>query len=243
MDDRLNPDELRELLGAFALGAVDETEHEQVEAFVLDDHDARVELHRLEHAVAWLGHASPRPSEASWSAVSAEMIRDLEAGGDDSGDGAEPDHNVVAMESFESRRSPNRWRRLVAVAAAVVIVVGSALAVGSVILEDSGDPAHNVALNASDGRRAAVVHVASDGTAVIRTASLPTPPAGHEYQLWSQPKADAPMQSVGVLGRTPSGHRVRIPSPSVRLAISVEPDGGSTQPTTDPVAISDLRAA
>jgi anti-sigma-K factor RskA len=243
VDDRLNPDELRELLGAFALGAVDETEQEQVETFVLDDHDARVELHQLEHAVAWLGHASPRPSEASWNAVSAEMTRDLEVGSEKSNDDEDPNDRVVAMESFESRRSPNRWRRLVAVAAAAVILVGSAIAVSSAILEDSGNPAHTVALNASDGRRAAVVHVASNGTAVIQTASLPTPPAGHEYQLWSQPKADAPMQSVGVLGRTPSGHRLRIPSPSVRLAISVEPDGGSTQPTTDPVAISDLRAA
>jgi anti-sigma-K factor RskA len=131
----------------------------------------------------------------------------------------------------------------VAVAAAAVIVVGSAIAVGSAILKDSGNPAHTVALNAPDGRPAVVVHVASNGSAVIQTASLQKPASGHVYQLWSQPKADAPMQSVGVLGRTPSGHRVRIPSPSVRLAISVEPDGGSTQPTTDPVAISDLRAA
>ena len=77
MDERLTPEELRELLGAFALDAVDPEERAQVEEFVLDDRDARVELHQLEHAVAWLGHASPRPSDAAWNAVRLEMARDL----------------------------------------------------------------------------------------------------------------------------------------------------------------------
>ena len=243
MDDRLNPDELRELLGAFALGAVDDAEHEQVEAFVLHDHDARVELHQLEHAVAWLGHASPRPSEAAWSSVRAAMARDLESGGGGSADAVGAADNVVSLDTFESRRSPSRWRRLVAVAAAAVIVVGTAIGVGRVILEDSGDPVRNVALQAPDGRTAVVVHVASNGTAEIRTASLPAPPPGRIYQLWSQPNAATPMRSVALLGRTPRGHRVRLPSRSARLAISVEPKGGSTAPTTDPVAISELGAS
>ena len=58
-DDDLTPEELHELLGAFALGALDDDERAQVEDYVLHDADARAELHQLEHAVAWLGHASP----------------------------------------------------------------------------------------------------------------------------------------------------------------------------------------
>jgi len=50
------------------------------------------------------------------------------------------------------------------------------------------------------------------------------------------------MHSAGILGRSPGGRRIRVPTDSVRIAISVEPDGGSRAPTTDPVAISDLGA-
>jgi anti-sigma-K factor RskA len=256
VDEGLTPEELRELLGVYALGAVDDDEREQIEAFVLDDLDGRAELHRLEHAVAWISHASPRPSEATWHALEAEMEQDLalEAVGEPASETeAEPEApgTVVSMATFASeQRTPNRpssrpsntWRRFVAVAAAVVIVVGTAIGIGSVILRDSGAPARNVAMRAPDGRTAVVVHVGSDGTGEIRTASLPEPAPGHIYQLWSQPSATSPMRSIGLLGRSPRGHTFHIPSHADRLAISEEPAGGSPEPTTNPVAVSAVGA-
>ncbi|MEP6624440.1 MAG: anti-sigma factor [Acidimicrobiia bacterium] len=254
MDERLNPEELRELLGVFALGAVDDDEREQVEAFVLEDLDARAELHQLEHAVAWINHASPRPSAASWDALHAEMQQDLALDAASTPERNEPDtpvrgssdrepaDNVVALDAFTSKRPTNAWRRLVAVAAAVVIVVGTAIGIGSVILKDSGSPARNVALKAPDGRIAVVVRVESNGNGTIRTASLPAPAPGHIYQLWSQPSATSPMRSAGLLGRSPSGQTFHIPSHADRLAISEEPAGGSHEPTTNPVAVSAVGA-
>jgi hypothetical protein len=250
VDERLNPEELRELLGVFALGAVDDDEREQVESFVLDDLAARAELHQLEHAVAWINHASPRPGEATLDALRMEMQQDLALGavtdpapGADDGPGDnETGDNVVSLTSFESKRPANNWRRLVAVAAAVLIVVGTAIGIGSVILKDSGSPAHNVALKAPDGSTAVVVRVESNGTGTIRTTSLPAPAPGHIYQLWSQPTATSPMHSAGLLGRSPSGRTFRIPSRADRLAISEEPAGGSREPTTNPVAVSDVGA-
>ncbi len=252
MDERLTPEELRELLGAFALGAVDDDEREQVEAFVLEDLDARAELHQLEHAVAWISHASPRPSEATWDALRAEMAQDLTLDAatappdPETPDPETPDpetaDNVVSMTAFASKRPATTWRRLVAVAAAVLIVVGTAIGIGSVILKDSGSPARNVALRSPDGRTAVVIRVASDGSGEVRTASLPAPAPGHIYQLWSQPSATSPMRSVGLLGRSPSGHRFHIPSQADRLAISEEPAGGSPEPTTNPVAVSAVGA-
>ena len=230
MDERLTPDELRGLLGAFALGAVDEHEREQVEEFVLNDRDARAELHQLEHAVAWLGHASPRPSEQSWNSLRLEMDRDLGGPG-----------TVTSMTTFESRRNRRSWRQLVAVAAAAVVLVGTAVGVARVIEKDSGPTTRTVALHAPTGHTAVEASIARNGDGSIRTSNLPAAPAGHVYQLWAQPTSAAPMQSAGLLGRSPAGHHLHIPPGSVRIAISVEPDGGSPAPTTKPVAVSSAR--
>jgi anti-sigma-K factor RskA len=234
--DAPDPEELRNLLGAFALGALDEEERAQVEDYVLHDTDARAELHQLEHAVAWLGHASPRPSEASWDAVRAEMARDLAATGvaGDAGD-AEP---APVVDLAARRRSRPRWQRLAAAAAAVALVLGFGLAMLSVFSADHGSRTTTVALAAPDGRVAVTARLHADGTGTIVTSSLPHAPAGHEYQLWSQPDPQTSMQSAGLLGADPHGRHIHVPEHTNRIAISVEPEGGSRAPTTDPVAVS-----
>lgn len=237
MDERLTPEELRSLLGAFALGAVNDAEREQVEEFVLDDRDARAELHQLEHAVAWLGHASPRPQSESWGAVRAEIDADLLT------DQTPTPGVVVPLASFESRRTTHGWRRVTAVAAAAVIFLGAAVAVARTIDHDSSvTPTRTVALRAPGGSTTVVAKIAANGDGAIDTSDLPIPPAGHVYQLWAQPTVTTAMHSAGILGRSPGGSHIRVPTNSVRIAISVEPDGGSRAPTTKPVAISDLGA-
>jgi anti-sigma-K factor RskA len=237
-DEPQDPEELRELLGAFALGALDGDEQARVEDYVLDDADARAELHKLEHAVAWLGHASPRPSEASWDAVRAEMARDLgetvEAPGADAG----PAPELAPVVDLGSRRARPRWQRLSALAAAVALVIGFGVAMFSVFSTGGGSGATTVALAAPDGRIAVTARVDTDGAGTIVTSSLPRAPAGHEYQLWAQPDPQTSMHSAGLLGTDPHGRRIRIPAHTHRIAISVEPEGGSRAPTTDPVAVS-----
>src|SRR6185312_11947963 len=97
---------------------------------VLHDTDARAELHQLEHAVAWLGHASPRPSASAWDAVRAEMDRDLAAG---SGPAAGPDGAPAApVVDLATRRRRVGWQRITAIAAAVALVVAAGIATLSV---------------------------------------------------------------------------------------------------------------
>jgi anti-sigma-K factor RskA len=242
-DEPRDPDELRDLLGAFALGALDDEEHDEVEGYVLDDAEARAELHKLEHAVAWLGHASPRPSEASWDAVRAEMARDL---GDTGGMGdpavvppapsIQPE--LAPVVDLTARRARPGWQRLTALAAAVALVVGFGLAMFSVFSTGNGSGTSTVALAAPDGRIAVTARIDDDGSGTIVTSSLPAPPAGHVYQLWSQPDPQTSMHSAGLLGKNPHGRRIHIPAHTRRIAISVEPAGGSRAPTTDPVAVS-----
>ena len=239
-DEPQDPDELRDLLGAFALGALDDEEHDQVEEYVLHDPDARAELHKLEHAVAWLGHASPRPSEGSWEAVRAEIARDLgetvEATAPVTAVAAEPERAPVV--DLTARRARPRWQRFTALAAAVALVVGFGLAMLSVFATGSGSGTTTVALAAPDGHVAVTARLDSDGSGKIVTSSLPRAPAGHEYQLWAQPNPQTSMHSAGLLGANPHGHRIHIPAHTHRIAISVEPAGGSPAPTTAPVAVS-----
>jgi anti-sigma-K factor RskA len=240
-DEPRDPDELRDLLGAFALGALDDAEHDEVEDYVLDDPEARAELHKLEHAVAWLGHASPRPSEASWEAVRAEMARDLGESATPSETGpaaAATGPELAPVVDLGTRRARPGWQRLTAVAAAIVLVVGLGLAAFSVFSSDSGSGTTTVALAAPDGRVAVTARIDGDGAGRIVTSSLPAPPTGHEYQLWAQPDPQTSMHSAGLLGTDPHGHRIHIPAHTQRIAISVEPTGGSRAPTTDPVAVS-----
>jgi anti-sigma-K factor RskA len=230
MSDTPTPEELRKLLGAFALDAVDDDERAQVEELVLHDPDARAELHRLQHAVAWLGHASPRPSPAAWDAVATEMARDVAA------DAVTPTGDTTVVPIDARRRRP-RWLTPVAVAASMVLIVGIAIAVITTT-SGGGGRTTTVALAAPDGRVAVTARVGADGHGRIVSSALPAAPAGHEYQLWVQPAPTTSMRSAGLLGRDPDGRRITVPGHPDRMAISVEPTGGSRAPTTNPVAVS-----
>jgi anti-sigma factor RsiW len=54
MARQLTPAELEGLLGAYALGAVDDDERAQVEAYVADHPTAAEELEHLQDAAVWL---------------------------------------------------------------------------------------------------------------------------------------------------------------------------------------------
>lgn len=235
MDDELTPDELRALLGAFALGALDEDERAQVETFVLRDRDARAELHQLEHAVAWLGHASPRPSAASWAVVRDEMARDTAPDAEGTEDAETAAAPVVPITAARTARRRSPWYAVAAVAAGIALVLGIALATRGT---DATNPNRTttVALAAPNGTTAVTARVRSDGQGRIVTSSLPAAPTGHVYQLWATTSTRKPMRSAGLLGRDPTARAIRIPPRSVQVAISVEPAGGSVAPTTAPVA-------
>lgn len=237
----MNPEELRELLGAFALDAIDDQrERERVQHFLLDDADARAELHELEQAVGWLGHASPQPSAGSWDAVRRAIAQDLadEAQPSRPTDPAPDPEPVTSIADFTARRSARYWKPLAAVAAAIMLIFAIGGIAGLVGDDSRSTQIQRVALSAPDGSTAAEVTLRADGTGTIHSTTLPKAPDGHIYQLWAQTSHNATMHSAGVLGASVRDESVRVPSDAVRVAISVEPDGGSVRPTTDPVALS-----
>ena len=233
------PDDVRELLGAYALDALDPDERAQVDALLLTDASARAELHELEHAAAWLGHASLRPPVGAWDAIAADVERDLAA--DRPGPSA-------------PRQGPKRISRwLVAAAAVVVLAIG---AVGVFTLVDGTSSSDSVAtqyeaarrdpsaravtLRSADGAYSARAVVLRDRTGFLAGASMPVPRAGRSLQLWSI-TPDGPV-SVGLL-RGADVQRFRVADATTALAITNEPRGGSPAPTGAPVVEGTLPAA
>ncbi|MET7456984.1 anti-sigma factor [Streptomyces sp. NPDC005574] len=92
------------------------------------------------------------------------------------------------------------------------------------------------------GRTIGVIASASQGRAVVTLSGYGAPPSGRVRQLWLmrpgvQPRslglfeADTPLVASGL---TPS---------ATSLAVTVEPDGGSAQPTTQPIVQLALKSA
>ncbi|MEV6173625.1 anti-sigma factor [Streptomyces sp. NPDC051954] len=86
----------------------------------------------------------------------------------------------------------------------------------------------------SQGRSIGVVASASEGSAVVTLGGYGGLPSGSVHQLWLM-RPDVQPRSLGLFdGDTPlvaSG----LDKSSTSLAVTVEPDGGSEQPTTQPV--------
>jgi len=75
--------------------------------------------------------------------------------------------------------------------------------------------------------------------AVVTTAGLPAPAASRIYQLWVMSPAGA--RSAGLLPASHAGSTSPVLAVAVqagdRLGITVEPAGGTAQPTTTPVVV------
>ena len=211
-------DEARDLLGAYALGAVDADEAEAVERLLLEDQGARAELHALQLGSAWMASADPRPAPRVWSNIVAEIEHD---------------------ELDAARRRRRRTRaRVLAMAAALVVAISVATAV---LLRSGGDstqPAATgtvVALTDDTGatRLEMAMEPGEDGAGHVASSRLPRL-AGETYQLWAI--SDDSIRSVRVLGGNPDGKRFTVPAGTERLAVTREPAGGSSRPTAPPVA-------
>lgn len=82
---------------------------------------------------------------------------------------------------------------------------------------------------------------AGRGEAVFVAAGLPPAPASRTYQLWLVGPAGA--RSAGLLATGSGGGGTRLLTGidgAERVALTVEPGGGSSQPTSAPVLVVDL---
>jgi anti-sigma-K factor RskA len=250
MDRELTPDDITELLPAYALDAVDDDERAAIEAYLGAHPDERDAVDDLRVAASMLAHTGGPPPEGVWERLESIIASDASSG--------PPPLRLVTPRTVpdphgtaaRTVRDDRRWRWL-AVAAAVV-----ALVFGGLWLADRGDgggaPADTAAvartaatapgarhatLTDTDGNTLATAVVTRDGTGYL-TSQLPAAPVGKTYQLWAISRRGT--ISLGVLGRDPGTVAFTSAVPTTSLAITTEVAGGVPVSRNAPDAVGDI---
>ncbi|MEV6279819.1 anti-sigma factor [Nocardia sp. NPDC051832] len=243
MPDIYSAADLPDLAYPYALDALSETDARAVEHLL--DHadedsaaDFRATVRDLRETLAAMTAVDAVPAPPS---VEEALLRALEAQ-----DG--PADSTDRANGFAAAESPQRLgRRWLALAAAVAVVVG--VAAGITVYRNQSGPgaitAEQVRTHSDTQQRTVpvtgggtiTVDVSRElGAAIVSFDAVPPPPADHTYQLWLISGADK-VDSAGVLSTLPTSRAPMLMrfGDAGQLAVSVEPEGGSVAPTTDPV--------
>jgi len=265
------PYDVHALSGAYAVDALDDDERAAFEAHLAECADCRAEVAGLQEAAGMIAETTattpppdlrdrvlagirtvrPLPPEGQQSSGDPEHADpdrpgDPAAVGDAGGAGA-----VVPLAPRRHRPDRRMTRLLATAAAAVVLAVGGAV-VAQQPWEDHSISATEAVLDAPDARStsvdfprgatATVTHSDQLGRAVIVVHHMPAPPEGRVYQLW----LDQPGKGMVSAGLMPAGSSDGTlllqgdATTATAAGITVEPTGGSSAPTSAPIALFDF---
>ncbi len=243
----MSPD-LHHLSGAYAVDALDDTERASFEQHLAVCADCRaeaVELSATAHSLSSLAEATPPPSLRASVLAGIAQVRPLPPLTAENE--AEPDVGGTVVPIRRRRRTA--W--FAAAAAAAVIAVGGVA--WSPWSDDAGAPSPMARVaaaadattvrNTQGGVTTQVAYSKQLGKAAISVKGLPPAPDGKTYQVWYV-GAGGTITSAGLFGVDADGSGQALlageATPTDKVAVSVEPAGGSAQPTTDPLVVIPL---
>ena len=237
------------LTGAYALDALDDLERARFERHLATCEDCRAEVAELRETAALLAEttAVTPPASLRGSVLAGiSQVRPLP-----------PEVPATPPTSRDEKQRAGRraWMPLL-VAAAVAILVGVGTMVTQPWAPDDQPPltaaeqvlqagdAEKVFLDLGEAGRATVVRSKSEDRAVIVTEDMVAAPTGKDYELWLQTPDEA-MVPAGLMPDAPDQTVVLEGSAAdaIAVGITVEPDGGSKEPSTAPIALFDLTEA
>ncbi|ROS78885.1 anti-sigma factor [Cellulomonas sp. PhB143] len=240
--DLRDPGEGWDLLPAYALDAVDDLERRQVERLLDADGEARRALDEFRETVgAFVVDTEPPPGlrAATIAAITGDVPAEAPAPAADQGRPAD----VVPIERARRRR---RWS-VVAVAAAAVVAVAIPTTVAVQARQEQSqlqaqsdrvaqmlaDPDARLVTSQVTGGGEASALVSGDD--VLFTASdLPAASDDQDYQLWIVAGDD--ITSAGLLDTSDDSSQALVSAAAGEVvAMTLEPAGGSEQPTSDPI--------
>ena len=247
MTKPLSTPELEELIGAYALDAVDPDERVAVEHHLAECPRCRDELVGHLEVAALLGNTGAPAPDGVWARIASSLEEPPPA--------MRLSLGPVPVEG-STRRSHRRWvGRSLALAAAAAIAVITLLGVEVVRQDHRIDEMRNeIAASAgSNGLQGAMVQAMSDpashrmnlasptgepmsaaavmtddGAGYFLATSMPALDEGRTYQLWGI-MADGQVVSLGVLGGDPHLAAFRAAGGLTGLAVTVEESGGVPQ--------------
>ncbi len=221
---------LHDQLAAYALDALDERERKAFEVHLADCRECRAELADFRETVSLLaeGAAGPAPPDALRERILGEARKER------------PSQSVVVLR-------PRRALRLTAIAAAAAVAAAIGFGVWAASLSNSLDAERSA--RAAEARAAAILADADstrvpmgergelvrspDGDAVMVVRNLAPAPEGQTYEAWVI-DSGGPVKAGLFEG---GGQQIVLLEEPVAegsmVAVTLEPDGGSEQPTGD----------
>jgi anti-sigma-K factor RskA len=95
--------------------------------------------------------------------------------------------------------------------------------------------AETTTIDTANGGELTVATSESLGKMAVNTEGLPELTAEQVYQIWAITGDER--QSVGLVEDLQKGRAMKLPGEGTQIGITIEPSGGSEQPTTDPIAV------
>jgi len=241
MNTMANHDAWLELTGSYVLDALPEAERVEFEEHLRTCEQCSNEVRELRETVAALGATYETPAPAGAHERLMRTIHEQPV--------APPVKGTVA--SLDSARRRPRAAIYLLAAASVILamtlgIVGISAysanqrttAAESVLKLATMPDAHLMPLPIPSASSSLVVSQGKNEAAVL-ASSMPMPAAGHVYQVWAKDSAGT-MTSVGMFVPSKSGTVTQMLTADVHTVkafmITVEPAGGSSQPTQAPIA-------
>ena len=246
---------LHALSGAYVVDALDDDERATFEEHLPGCLDCQAEVASLREAVAVMAHGAATPPPPSLRASVLAGIATVRPLPPEHVEGApalaeEDDRPLAAVVPLRPRR-----RRLAgavaSVAAAAAIVTGMVYQpwaddakIGTLLPADqvmTAADVQKVSVDFTDGSRAEVYRSKSKGKAVIITHGMAAPPSGKVFELWLRDAAGT-MRPAGLMSAA-GDQKVLLKGDATKadaVGITVEPEKGSTRPTTKPIAMFEL---
>jgi anti-sigma-K factor RskA len=233
--------DIHALVGAYAVDALDDLERAAFERHLAECAACQQEVAGLQEAAGLLGALSttaPPPSLRDRVLADITTVRPLPPA-------VEPPVVVTGTHAPGGR---SRFRpRLLVAAAAALIALGGAVTIAQPWEDESSqtqltaaervaaaEDAETFTKTLDNGAEATLVRSRSLNEAVLVTNDMPDAPDGSVYELWLV--HDDQMVPAGLM--TGGDHEIVLegdPATANGFGITVEPDGGSDQPTSEPV--------
>jgi hypothetical protein len=246
--ERLTHHDLQELLGAYALDAVDDDERVLVEDHLRECGVCRAELADHREVTAALAQVGGPAPEGLWDRISdhLEVV-------------APPMATILPMDQRRPARASRPLLAGLAVAAALIVVLGVSLsrldrrtndlqravsrtglrgAAGQAALQQG---AKVVRLSSLASTSSATVLLLPDGRGYFFGDDLPKLGANHTYQLWGV--AGTTVVSLGVLGSNPDLRAFTADAPIEKIALTDELSPGVVASTQQPVVAGSVLSA
>jgi len=256
-------EEAAELLGVYALDAVDDDERRLVDAHLAGCQECWAELRGLLEAAAALSSGYHQAPPGVWERIAGSLDEATMTAGPPPmiPEAVAP---VVAIDDL-ARRRQGRGRTLVAAAITAAVAASVIGVLGMKVVDDghrlgqleagahgeelvrvvnaarADDRARQVVLRSADGLVFAETVMMPDGTGYLVKNNLPALGSGRTYQLWAL--AGTGRVSIGVLGPAPGQTPFRASGPMWGIAITEEPATGVATTDHDPLVSGKLSEA